>query len=56
MFCNDLIIVSKAGVNQAVSDTLQLIIKDIDDCRPVFTSPATVTIDENNGGNNLCII
>ena len=32
MFCNNLIIVFKAGVNQAVSDTLQLIIKDIDDC------------------------
>ena len=33
MFCNSLIIVFKAGVNQAVSDTLQLIIKDIiDDC------------------------
>ena len=32
MFCNDLIIVFKAGVNQAVSDTLQRAIRDIDDC------------------------
>ena len=32
MFCNNLIIVFKAGVNQAVSDTLQRAVRDIDDC------------------------
>ena len=32
MFSNNLIIVFKAGVNQAVSDTLELIIRDINDC------------------------
>ena len=37
----------KAGVDQHVTDTLQLLIKDIDDSTPVFVNAETINIKEN---------